>query len=133
MKMMEDYYSKGPQEHNLIKQFINEEQPQLTKDEIFAEAHTMLLAGTETTSNALGFTFYLLLKNPACLMKLIRELEILDKNSLLEGKVKVEYLDAVIKESFRLLPPVAGTLMRMTPDQGMAIMGHYIPLGVSRK
>lgn len=47
----------------------------LTDDEIIANAFVFLLAGYETTSTALAYTFYLLIKHPEIQEKLFKEIE----------------------------------------------------------
>lgn len=72
------------------------------------EAVTMILAGHETTANALNWTFYLLAQHPEIEAKLHEELD-----TVLAGRVptladleNLKYTEMVIKESMRLMPPV---------------------------
>jgi cytochrome P450 len=71
------------------------------------EVMTMVLAGHETTANALAWTFYLLSKAPAVARKLQTEVA-----AVLEGRTpgiadlpKLELTTAIINEAMRLYPP----------------------------
>jgi len=85
----------------------DEEGNSLTPEEIRDEVITILLAGHETTSNALTWTFYLLSQHPEAAAKLFAEVD-----SVLQGCApgmadlpKLPYTAQVIKESMRLYPP----------------------------
>jgi cytochrome P450 len=86
-----------------------QEPDKLTKKEIRNEIMTLLLAGHETTSNAISWTLYLLAKHPQCLEKLRMEI---DKNvgqrlPKYEDIEKLEYTKNAFLESMRLYPPAA--------------------------
>ena len=89
----------------------------------------MLLAGVDTTATAVTNILYSLAKNPDK-QQLLRD-EIMkimpDKNSKLthESMINLPYLRAVIKESMRVLPVVAGTARKVTKD--VVLAGHQIP------
>ena len=57
------------------KEDASESSKGLTDQEIVAQAITFLLAGYETTSNALSYTSYLLALHPEVQEKLAREIE----------------------------------------------------------
>jgi cytochrome P450 len=93
------------------------------------EVMTMLLAGHETTSTALAWTFYLLARHPEEADKLREELR-----RILAGRVptvsdlaQLPYTRMVVEESLRLYPPV-WTLSR-TPREDDVIGGFHIPAG----
>jgi cytochrome P450 len=85
--------------------------------EIRDQLMTLLLAGHETTATALGWTFDLLLRNPAALARLREELD----------SGGEEYLRAVITESLRLRPviPIAGRRLRSE----LRVNGFTLPEG----
>jgi cytochrome P450 len=94
---------------------------------------------TEVTYSgiALSSIFYFLLKNPRCLFKLRAEIDTLSKSSLplsprfpYNALQSLPYLSACIKESFRLHPPAAFSLERITPPTGARICGRDLPGGV---
>jgi cytochrome P450 len=72
------------------------------------ELMTILLAGHETTTNALAFVFYYVLADAQVHARLQRELEEAPLEA--EALTRLPYLDAVIKEALRLAPviPMAG-------------------------
>lgn len=69
----------------------------LTDDLIRDQMLTMLIAGHDTTTALLAWTFALLGQHPNIHQRLIEELDALEKSPL---------LDQVIKESLRLYPPI---------------------------
>jgi len=80
----------------------------LTDTRVRDEALTILIAGHETTANALTFTWYLLAQNPAAEAKLHAELA-----AVLGGRLptpddvpRLPYTEAVFAEAMRLYPPV---------------------------
>jgi cytochrome P450 len=73
------------------------------------EVATLMLAGHETTANALSWTLMLLAQHPEVRQKLEAELK-----QVLQGRLptvedigKLHYTSQVVKESMRLYPPVA--------------------------
>jgi cytochrome P450 len=71
----------------------------LTDRELRDELITLLLAGHETTATSIGWAFERLLRTPAALARLTGEVE---AGESADG----EYLDAVVKETFRVRPVV---------------------------
>lgn len=111
----------------------------MTDQRVLTMAVSMAFAGSETTAISLAAVFYFLVKHPSCYKKLQDELD----GALREGRVgKAEnalitwtesqtlpYLDAVIKESFRLHPAAGLPLERITPSGGITIGKEHIPGG----
>ncbi|OTB09526.1 hypothetical protein M426DRAFT_316070 [Hypoxylon sp. CI-4A] len=102
-------------------------------------AVSMAFAGSETTAISLASVFYYLLRNPSSLIKLRKELD----DAALAGNFsdyetglvtwtesqKLPYLDACIKEAFRLHPAAGLPLERIVPEPGVEIAGHYVKGG----
>jgi cytochrome P450/NADPH-cytochrome P450 reductase len=67
---------------------------------------TFLIAGHETTSGLLSFTFYYLLKNPQAYKKAQQEVDdLIGKGPItVDHLTKLPYLNAVLRESLRLQP-----------------------------
>jgi cytochrome P450 len=87
---------------------------------------TFLIAGHETTANALTWTFYLLTQNPDVEKKLYHEINtILRGNKIpsFEDIPKLKYTEKVFRESMRVYPPV-WTLGRFVENPYS--LGEYI-------
>ena len=80
----------------------------LTDQEIRDQLVTFYLAGHETTSHALTWTFYLLSQNPQVEARMHAELNDVLGHRLatFEDLDDLGYTERVIKESMRLYPPV---------------------------
>jgi cytochrome P450 len=102
---------------SLLLQARDEDGAPMSDVELRDELMTLLVAGHETTATALAWAFELLLKNPATLQRLERE--------LVEGRE--EYLDAVIKETLRIRPvlPIVGRILA----EPISLMGYDLPAG----
>ncbi|KAI8848266.1 cytochrome P450 [Chytridium lagenaria] len=105
----------------------------LTDEEVASQVLTFLAAGHETTSVALSWTLHLLSLNPDIQAKLRAEVSsVLEDASDLptwENFSTMPYLEAVAKESMRLIPPVPITTRIAAVDD--VIDGHFIPKGTS--
>ena len=79
----------------------------MTDQQLRDEAVTIVLAGHETTANALTWTWYLLSQYPEVERELHRELDdVLDgRTPTLEDLPKLRYTEMVFAESLRLYPP----------------------------
>lgn len=86
----------------------------LTENELVANCFVFLLAGYETTANALAFTTYLLAQHADVQARLFRcivdQVAFEDEPDFDAAQLncKIEYLDAVIRESLRMYPPITG-------------------------
>ncbi|MGZ6057570.1 MAG: cytochrome P450, partial [Isosphaeraceae bacterium] len=89
----------------------------LSNRQIRDELLTMIMAGYETTTSALAWTFERLLRSPQVMSRL--------QDDLAQGDD--EYLDAVIKEVLRLRP-VVPVLARKVREE-VALNGYVIPAG----
>lgn len=106
--MVKDAKKRGPDDQKSVVDILAHEK---TFDEEIIGSHavTMISAGHETTSKGLAFTAYLLAWNPRAQDLLFDELEeVVHSRAVpnLEDIKDLPYLNAVLKESLRLLPPV---------------------------
>jgi cytochrome P450 len=127
---------------DLLSKFLaaREARPEFMSDTLVQTmAVSMAFAGSETTAISLSAVFYFLLKNPHCLAKLLSEIDGAGRNGLFSdsdtGLVtwtesqKLPYLDACVKEAFRLHPAAGLPLERIVPEPGVDICGHYVKGG----
>ena len=101
----------------------------MTAKEVRDQVVTIFMAGHETTSLALSWTWYLLSQHPAVEDKLHRELaDVLGgRTPRNEDIANLRYTRMVIEESMRLYPPAHTTGRQpIKPDE---ILGHRIPAG----
>lgn len=101
----------------------------MTDQQLRDELITMVLAGHETTSNALTWTFGLLSRHPAVEEKLMAEIDTVlsDRDPTLDDLPQLAYTEAVIKESMRLYPPVWAVARSVTRED--QIGGYTLPAG----
>lgn len=103
----------------------------MTDQQLRDEVMTMMLAGHETTANALIWTWYLLAQHPDVEAKLAAELD-----AVLGGRVpaiadlpNLSYTLKVIQESMRLYPPVY--IISRSATQDDEIGGYHVPAGTT--
>jgi cytochrome P450 len=107
----------------------------LSNDEILGIILSTIGAGADTTAGTLTYTLYFLSKHPEVRERLRFEID----EGLHAGTLsnppkwaevhKLPYLEAVLKESMRLLPIASWGLDRIVPAAGATISGKFIPGG----
>ncbi|KAI8875596.1 cytochrome P450 [Backusella circina FSU 941] len=110
-------------------QMAEDKQDRLTTKEIVAEMVLILIAGSETTSNTLGFAIYELVSHPDKLEKLYNEIDQLTPHGKLfehEELKQAPYLNAVIYETLRL-DTVAAGLGRITTEKTVLGNQYVLP------
>jgi cytochrome P450 len=102
----------------------------MTPKEVRDQVVTIFMAGHETTSLALSWTWYLLSQHPAVEARLHAELaEVLGGRPPTSDDIgNLRYTRMVIEESMRLYPPAHTTGRQPIADD--EILGHRIPAGV---
>ncbi len=79
--------------------------------DLVGQATILFAASYETTANAMTWTLFLLAQHPEVMSRLFDELEGLGTAAPTSRQLaRLSYLDSVIKESMRILPPVPFTL-----------------------
>jgi cytochrome P450 len=103
----------------------------MTAQEVRDQVVTIFMAGHETTSQALSWTWYLLSQHPAAEAKLYDELTAVlgGRTPRYDDLANLRYTRMVIEESMRLYPP-AHTLAR-EPIAADEILGHRVPAGAA--
>lgn len=107
----------------------------LSNEDIREEVDTFMFGGHDTTSSAISFTILQLAKHQDIQERLHQEIESIlkqqncetDQNLNYNNIQDFKYLDLVVKESLRLLPPISYVGRRLTEDT--EINGAIIPAG----
>ncbi|KAH7027270.1 cytochrome P450 [Microdochium trichocladiopsis] len=106
----------------------------LSEGEIAENATILITAGSETTATLLSGATFQLLANRDKYDALVREVRSTFASEDEINMVSVghlEYLTAVLSESFRMYPPVPIGLPRVTPEGGEVVDGYYLPAKTS--
>ncbi|XP_037918771.1 probable cytochrome P450 4d14 [Hermetia illucens] len=106
----------------------------LTNADIREEVDTFMFEGHDTTASGIAFTLYLLSRHTDVQEKVYQELKKVfgskDEMEITKKKlIDLEYLEMVIKESLRILPPVPGIGRQLMEDT--LIGGITVPAGVN--
>ena len=101
----------------------------LDDTQIRDEVITLILAGHETTANALSWTWYLLAKNPDAEARLHAELRTVlgGRTPTIDDLPNLPYTAMVIDEAMRLYPPA--WIISRSPTNDDEIGGYRIPRG----
>lgn len=103
----------------------------LTDEQIRDEAITLMLAGHETTAQALTWTWFLLARNPRAEDRLVDELRgvLGERRATSADYSQLRYTQAVVREALRLYPPVWALARVATSDYQMG--GVTVPAGTT--
>ncbi|XP_024994494.1 7-ethoxycoumarin O-deethylase-like [Cynara cardunculus var. scolymus] len=104
-----------------------------TFDQIKGLFTEIITGGTDTTSTMAEWIMAELLQNPKILKMVQDELEeVVGLSNIVEEShiSKLYYLDAVIKETFRLHPPLP-LLITRCPNQSCSVGGYTVPKGAN--
>ncbi|WCJ35851.1 Cytochrome P450 superfamily protein [Euphorbia peplus] len=105
----------------------------ITDTEIKALLLNMFTAGTDTTSSTVEWAIAEIMRHPKILTKLRQELDSVVGSDRLVTELdipKLPYLQAIVKETFRLHPSTPLSLPRMATDT-CEINGYHIPKGAT--
>ncbi|KAH8807512.1 cytochrome P450 [Xylogone sp. PMI_703] len=99
-------------------------------EELQLNAGLLIIAGSETTATLLTGAVFLLTTHPEVLEKLALEVRSQFRDEFeitLTSVNRLNYMLAVINESFRCYPAVASGAQRIVPSGGAEVAGHTIP------
>jgi cytochrome P450 len=101
----------------------------MTDVELRDEMITLLLAGHETTATTLAWTVHFILSNPDVHARVVSELRAVTGGAPLkvDDAAKLEWLDATIKESMRLMPIINLVGRRLKAPHTLG--GYDLPTG----
>lgn len=104
-------------------------------EELWGEAESMIIAGSDTTSIVLTAMFFYLARKPDVQAKLAEEiLSTFHSFDDIAGGPSLhgcKYLKAFIQESLRMAPPVGAELDREVLKGGTVVDGEFVPEGVN--
>ncbi|TKY73318.1 Flavonoid 3'-monooxygenase [Spatholobus suberectus] len=116
-----------------LKDVKDDDGNQLTNTEIKALLLNMFTAGTDTSSSTTEWAIAELIRNPRILAQVQQELDTVvgrDRSVKEEDLPHLQYLQAVIKETFRLHPSTPLSLPRVAAES-CEIFGYHIPKGAT--
>jgi cytochrome P450 len=131
---------RGDAPHDLLTLLIKASDPEtglgIPDEQVAAHVITFIVAGHETTSNALGWTLFLLAKHPDIREKVEAEAREAERHPTAEWPDRLVWTRAAIEEAMRLYPP-ASTLSRQAleadrigdaqvPKGALVIVSPYI-------
>ena len=110
-----------------------EKEESFTDKEIYGNIFTMLLAGEDTTSNSLSWTFYYLAQHPELVKEIREEANIIFGNSNIptnqKDLSKLKLSSAVAQETLRLKPVTPNLYMQS--NEGIILNNLEIPKGTT--
>jgi cytochrome P450 len=107
----------------------------LTEEEAAGEALLQVIAGSDTSATTIRTVMLSLQSNPVAYRKLQSEIDAAIEAGKVSSPIKdsearqLPYLQAVIKEGLRILPPASGPFFKTVPEGGDVINGMFVPAG----
>ncbi|RMZ74477.1 cytochrome p450 [Pyrenophora seminiperda CCB06] len=107
----------------------------LSPEECSSEALLQIVAGSDTSASTIRAVILNLTTNAAAYHKLQAEIDAGIASGAISSPIKdsearrLPYLQAVIKEGLRIMPPATGASFKLVPEQGDVLNGHFIPSG----
>ncbi|PNW81401.1 hypothetical protein CHLRE_07g354400v5 [Chlamydomonas reinhardtii] len=106
----------------------------LTDEQVAGQVQLFILAGYETTANALAFAVYCIATHPEVESRLLHEVDdVLPGSDQLPGESdlpRLAYTEAVVNEALRLFPPAHLTSRVVPPGETLTVGGFNIPAGI---
>jgi len=118
---------------NFMSRSVNKDTGRPFSDmQVVCQAFSFVLAAYETSASALSFVIYLLACHPEEQNRVVSEIEKFDGKKKLEAadlQTQFPRLEAVVKETLRLYPPVALTIREADRDIELPDGKGIIPVG----
>jgi len=132
--MIEERRADLGQRHDLLDMLLMAQDSEegtggLTDQQVRDEAVTLLLAGHETTANAMTWTWYLLSQNPEAEAKMHAEVDRVlgSRAATFEDVPNLKYTRMVMAEGMRMFPP-AWIISRQSTAE-VQVAGYTLPKG----
>ena len=128
--------------NDMLTGFIQAKYPgtetQYTPRDVIATSTSVVSAGSDTTSLALSAFFYYILQTPRVYMRLQEEVDQAFDEGMLQYPVtyeqgaRLEYLQACLKETLRVHPPISMDMPRLVPEGGLLVANKFfLPPGTT--
>ncbi|KAF2139285.1 uncharacterized protein K452DRAFT_328197 [Aplosporella prunicola CBS 121167] len=127
--------NKTATRHSIFHELLDSDLPasEKTVPRLIDEALTIVAAGSNTTAQFLKTTSFHVLANPPILTKLRAELQGIASNPAelpsLRDLEHMPYLNAVVKEGFRISYGITSRLTRIAPNEDLVFNNYIIPAG----
>ncbi|KAF2703801.1 putative cytochrome P450 [Pleomassaria siparia CBS 279.74] len=126
-----------PQHYDILDAYISANQTNpgiVSRNEVVDLGLMVVVPASEAVRTAISVLVWQMLQNPAALVKLQTEIDATfkDRNAIPSWKVcstQMPYLDACVKETFRIHSSTGFMLERVVPSGGAVICGEYVPAG----
>ena len=121
----------APDKTLFAKMLAEGEKGALKRETIATEAFNFGVAGTDTTSLALTYFVWAVLRYEGIESKLLAELSPLHDDPSARELEELPYLNCVIDEVLRLYSPISQSLPRTVPEGGATFSDYYLPAGTT--
>ncbi|KAG4429416.1 hypothetical protein IFR05_015102 [Cadophora sp. M221] len=107
----------------------------LTQEELSGESLLQVIGGSDTSAATIRVVLLNLMSSPPCYRKLQAEIDSAMAKGEISSPIKdveakqLPYLQAVIKEGLRIMPPATGLFSKQVPQGGDTINGIFVPGG----
>ncbi|KAI1453806.1 benzoate 4-monooxygenase cytochrome P450 [Annulohypoxylon moriforme] len=136
LDLVDKRMAAGKTDHPDYMSFITSESKAgevLTKEQMYANAQMLVMAGSETVATVSASTLYLLLAHPETMARAKHEIRssfASDQDITAASVAQLPYLVAAIDECMRVWPPVATSFNpRHVSSGGCTVDGYFIPEG----
>lgn len=107
----------------------------LTQEELAGESLLQVIGGSDTSAATIRVVLLNLMSSPPCYKRLQVEIDSAIASGKISSPIKnseakqLPYLQAVIKEGLRIMPPATGLFSKQVPQEGDTINGMLVPGG----
>lgn len=107
-------HAKDSEQYSSLVDYLK--RGELKEEQLISDVSFFIIHGSETTKSTLTWAIFELSKQPLLISRLQKEVDKAFASTHLEKECP--FLDACIKETWRLWPPIPSGLQRVTPSQG---------------
>lgn len=110
-RIIDEHRQQGTDQGDLLSMLLmaqDEDGTTMSQQQLRDEVMTLFLAGHETVSNVLTWTFYLLAQHPEIRAKLQQEIDtvLAERTATIDDLPQLSYTERVLSEAMRICPPI---------------------------